>query len=239
MTERSSPPEAPRDPRELPLYRLTEAAQYLRIPLSTLRGWIVGWDYRTKGGTRRAVPLLRPPDGARPDKLLSFYNLVECHILASLRRLHRIPMHKVRKAIRRATEGKKGARHPLLRARLAAEGADLLIDRGGGQEDQDGQCVFFFAVERPVGRIEWDPSGALPIRLYPWVSGDDPKAAPRIEIDPERASGRPVIAGTAIPTAVVAARHRAGESVAALAGEYGLDPSIIEDALRCEIRRAA
>lgn len=237
MDERSSTPVTPRDPRELPLYRVTEAAQYLGIPVSTLRGWIAGWEYHTKGGTRRAAPLLRPPDGAGPDRLLSFYDLVECHILASLRRLHQIPMHKVRKAIRRATAGKKGAQHPLLRARLAAESADLVIDRGGGQEDQDGQCVFFFAVERPVGRIAWDPSGAVPIRLYLWISGADPSAPSRIEIDPERASGRPVIAGTAIPTAAVAARHRAGESIAALAGDYGLDYSMIEDALRCELRK--
>lgn len=238
MEGRSPAPGSTRDPRDLPLYRLTEAAHYLRVPVSTLRGWIAGWDYRTRRGTRRATPLIRAPSGAEAERLLSFYNLVEAHILAQLRRLHRIPMHKVRKAIRRA-EDKKGVRHPLFHARLAAEGADLVIFVGRGQEDQDGQCVFFFAVERPVGRIDWDPGGALPLRLYPWVSGEDASGPRRIVIDPERAAGRPLIAGTAIPTAAVAARHRAGESVVALAGEYGLDPSSIEDALRCEIRRAA
>jgi uncharacterized protein (DUF433 family) len=238
MEGRSPAPGSPRDPRDLPLYRLTEAAHYLRVPVSTLRGWLTGWDYRTRRGTRRAAPLIRSPGEAEPERLLSFYNLVESHILAQLRRLHRIPMHKVRKAIRRA-EGKKGTQHPLFHARLAAEGADLVILRGGAQEDQDGQYVFFFAAERPVGRIDWDASGALPLRLYPWVSGEDASEPRRIVIDPERASGRPLIAGTAIPTAVVAARHRAGESVLALSGEYGLDPSSIEDALRCELRGAA
>ena len=55
---------APEDPRELRLYRLAEAAHYLRVPVSTLRGWISGFDYHVRSGTRRAAPLIRPP--ARP-----------------------------------------------------------------------------------------------------------------------------------------------------------------------------
>jgi len=229
---------APKDPRELPLYRLAEAAHYLRVPVSTLRGWISGFDYHVRSGTRRAAPLIRPPEGASPDRLLSFLNLVEAHILASLRRLHHVPMHRVRTVLRLAG-GRRGTRHPLLHARLSPDGQDLVIDREGGLMDPRGQRVFPFAAPRPFGRIEWDAGSALPVRLYPLISGDGPRAPQRIVIDPERAAGRPIIAGTQIPTAVVAARHRAGESVSALAGEYGLDPSSIEDALRCAFPRAA
>jgi uncharacterized protein (DUF433 family) len=66
------------------------------------------------------------------------------------------------------------------------------------------------------------------------VSGEDARGPRRIVIDPERAAGRPLIAGTDIPTAVIAARHREGASVLELAGEVGLDAASIEDALRCE-----
>src|SRR3954471_14661311 len=93
-------PAEPPDPRETPLYTVSEAARYLHVPVSTLRGWISGWVYGTRGGARRAQALIQPPLGAKPPKLLSFSNLAEAHVLASIRRVHRIPMHKIRKVIR-------------------------------------------------------------------------------------------------------------------------------------------
>jgi uncharacterized protein (DUF433 family) len=58
-------------------------------------------------------------------------------------------------------------------------------------------------------------------------------------IDPRIAFGRPVLVGTGIPTAVVAERYKAGESVDDLAGDYGRDRLEIEEALRCELDVAA
>ena len=44
--------------------------------------------------------------------------------------------------------------------------------------------------------------------------------------------------GSGIPTAVIAERYKAGESIADLAEDYGEDPLNIEEAVRCELQPA-
>lgn len=56
-----------------------------------------------------------------------------------------------------------------------------------------------------------------------------------IVIDPQVSFGRPVLAGTGIPTAVIAERYIAGESVDDLADDYGRRRLEIEEAIRCEL----
>ena len=94
-------------------------------------------------------------------------------------------------------------------------------------------------IEASLARIEWQ--SGLAARLYPWVrSGADLAQQPKtIMLDPRLGFGQPVIAGTGIEARVVAGRYRAGESVLALAQDYAVDVSFIEDAIRCETREAA
>jgi uncharacterized protein (DUF433 family) len=56
-----------------------------------------------------------------------------------------------------------------------------------------------------------------------------------IEVDPRRAFGRPVLAGTSAPAEDVAARFLAGEGVAALAADYDAPGEQIEEAIRCSL----
>jgi uncharacterized protein (DUF433 family) len=60
-------------------------------------------------------------------------------------------------------------------------------------------------------------------------------------IDPKVSFGRPVVAGTGIPTAVLAERFKAGDTISELADDYGANADAIEDAIRCEldVRHAA
>lgn len=44
--------------------------------------------------------------------------------------------------------------------------------------------------------------------------------------------------GSGIPTAVIAERYKAGESIQDLAADYGRAPEEIEEAIRCELRLA-
>ena len=87
-------------------------------------------------------------------------------------------------------------------------------------------------------RIERDEEG-LAVRLYPFTRrlGED---TPRlIAIDPRVAFGRPVIAGTRIPTAEVAERFKAGDSIDDLLREYDASPAQVHEAIRCELPNAA
>ena len=72
---------------ETPIYGISEAAQYLRVPLTTLTYWV-------KEGRS---PLLKLASAAPPR--LSFNNLLECHVLSSLRSIYDVRIPKVRKAV--------------------------------------------------------------------------------------------------------------------------------------------
>ncbi len=84
-------------------------------------------------------------------------------------------------------------------------------------------------------RIDRDAKG-LPIKLYPFIRTQAPREQPRsVVIDPRVSFGRPVIAGTGIPTAVLAEQFKAGDPVPVLAKEYGADEEAVWDAIRCEL----
>ncbi len=87
-------------------------------------------------------------------------------------------------------------------------------------------------------RVEWDAAGVV-ARLYPFTrkrTPDEPKA---VVIDPRISFGRPVLAGSGIPTAVIAERYKAGESIDELADDYGRERLAIEEAIRCELEETA
>ena len=85
------------DRRERPTYAVTEAALYLGVPKSTLRSWVYGRYYQTKHGPKFFRPIIEPAD---PTKcLLSFYNLVEAHVLSSTRIDYRIQLKHIRSAV--------------------------------------------------------------------------------------------------------------------------------------------
>jgi uncharacterized protein (DUF433 family) len=58
-------------------------------------------------------------------------------------------------------------------------------------------------------------------------------------MNPKIAFGRPVIAGTNIPTAIISSRITAGETIDELAEDYDLRPGEIFEAVRWELARAA
>lgn len=64
-----------------------------------------------------------------------------------------------------------------------------------------------------------DPKGLF--RFFPFVVQPGPSEPKTIEINPMVGFGKPVIAGTAISTAIIASRFNARESVTDLASEYG------------------
>ncbi len=77
------------------MYAIGEAAVYLGVPRSTLRTWVRGHDYRVQNETRTMKPLIK----ADPSGLLSFNNLTEAYVLASLTRRFDLPLQRVRTAL--------------------------------------------------------------------------------------------------------------------------------------------
>lgn len=218
-------------------YSIGEAAHLLRLPPSTVRVWVRGQAYRTRSGNRAAAPVIRLDDPRK--RTLSFRNLVELHVLASLRRTHRISLRKVRTAVR-YLERKFEEQHPLASRRLWTDGKDLLVHEFGKliNASQQGQLEIAEIVERFLERVEHDPDG-LPIRLFPAMTRHLGSTSRVIVIDPRVQFGRACLVACGAPTAEIAERFDAGESTDALAADFGTTRDAIEAALRFEARRAA
>jgi uncharacterized protein (DUF433 family) len=229
-------PARDQDPREAPAYGIAEAAHYLGIPRATLRAWALGQCSSLDGERRLFKAVLRIAD--REHRLLSFYNLVEAHILDALRREHGLSLQKLRKALDFLAR-RMPSEHPLAWKRFATDGLHLFVEEVGRLTDvtQEGQMALLRILEAYLSRIEWDPQGRAR-QFYPFVrrrDRDDPKV---VVIDPAVSFGRPALAGTGIPTSVICERFKAGETFEELAHDYGREPGEIQEAIRCELRAA-
>ena len=216
------------DSAELPMYGLSEAALYLRVPIKTLEYWTMG---------RGKTPPLVEAAGRHP-RALSFMNLLDCHMLAAMRTLYDLRLPKIRKAVVYLSSH-SNFRHPLIEEPLYTNRVDVLIREMDRLVNisRGGQFVIPEIVGVYLARIERDPKGLF--KFFPFVrerSAGEPKF---IVIDPAIGFGKPVIAGTGISTAVIASRFNARESVPALAEEYGLEPQQVEEAIRWETRAVA
>jgi uncharacterized protein (DUF433 family) len=234
MTQKSLAP----DPRNLPVYSVTDAARYLTIPVGTLKPWLSGRSYPTEGGKRYLLPLIQRPIPNQPQ--LSFTNLVEAHVLRVIRQQHGIPLYKVRKALDYLEE-QFGLPHPLANVNFKTDGVNLFIEQVGKliNVSQDGQLAMEKTLAHLLKRIEWDAQG-IATRLFPLTRGENVPDSPKVlVIDTRVAFGRPVLVGTGIPTAVMAGRYKAGESMDDLAEDYGCERYQVEEAIRLEVPLAA
>ncbi len=202
------------DVRDFPRYSIPEAALYLRIPANTLRAWTLGQDYTTGAGKHRVFkPLIELADPE--NKLLSFYNLVEAHILRFTTEKSGIPLKNVRMAldyVHRKIPGK----HPLLTHKFETFGKDVFIqylDKTINATKQ-GQYAMRQVLEKYLALIPRDGYG-LPIRVFPIHSK-------RLAIDPLFSSGKPIVKDKGIMVSVLWGRSKSGESIADIARDYGL-----------------
>ncbi|GBD39350.1 Putative antitoxin VapB45 [bacterium HR37] len=217
------------DIRYLPCYRLSDAAFYLRVPISTLRAWV--------GRHHGFEPLITPAKD-RP-LLLSFINLVEAYVLAVMRRKYCISMPKIRQAMDYIRKEFK-SRHPLAEKEFETDGLHLFLRISGALVNitQRGQIEIEEVIKQYLRRIERDPRG-LPVRLYPFSRKGEPDEPRLIIIDPRISFGRPVLAERGISVEVIVERYRAGESIEELVRDYECTQGEIEEAIRYELWREA
>lgn len=222
--------------QDQPAYTIGAAAGYLGLPASTVRAWVKGQHYRADGESRKYVPLITPADPI--NGMLSFRNLVELHVLSVIRRFHGIPMGRMRTAID-YMKNVFGTEHPLADIPVETDGAEVLVEQLEDLVSASGagQTMIRGVVEQYLQRIDRDADGN--IWLYPFTRSSDHAEQPKlVKMDPRIAFGRPVVAGTGVPTAMLGERYRAGESIQQLADDYGLDQLLIEEAIRCEMKAA-
>jgi uncharacterized protein (DUF433 family) len=208
--------------RDFPAYGAVEAAHCLALPPATVRWWAVGDE-------KRGLPALIKPAAEGP-LCLSFLNLVELYVIASMRRGHGVSMPRLRRAMERS-----GHARPLIAETFWTEGGDVFIERYSKYFNVSArapaQAVIKATLEKSMRRVERDTKG-LAMRFSPWLN--NPAEPYWVEVDPERASGRLVVAKTAIPTEAIAERFFAGETSADLAADFDLSQLQVDAAVRWE-----
>lgn len=220
-----------------PAYPVTDAARYLHIPVGTLRSWLHGRYYPTKKeGKQYFEPLIQRPDLDLPQ--ISFTNLVEAHVLRSIRKIHGVRLDKVRSALD-YLDKQFQMPHPLARVEFQTDGVNLFVESIGRlvSVSENGQLAIKAVLKSLLTRVEWNEEG-IAARLFPTTHAtpESSQAEPRsVAIDPRVSFGRPVVVGTGIPTIAIAERYEAGESPESIADDLDCELSQIHDAIRFEL----
>lgn len=224
------------DRRNIPSYGISEASHYLRIPRSTIRYWVLGRSSRYLA-VRATKPIIQRP--RQDSKELSFINLVELFVLDSLRRAHRIPLPKIRRALNYLIKEFPSSR-PLIDKEFETDGVNIFINQLDRLINitEAGQLAIKECVKQYLRRVERDLHG-IPLRLYPVTMKDLHSTPQTIVIDPFVSYGRPAIVRRGVATAIIAERLWAGESSKDLMKDYDLEPDELDEAIRCELRAKA
>jgi len=219
-----------KDFRDSQAYSIPEVSHYLNMPASTIRYWVSG-----QGGAHE--PVIVPASAGTPT-LLSFFNLIEVHILGTITKEYSVKLQKVRSALEYLYRNFETP-HPLVKHSFETDGSNLFIEHLGQliNISEDGQQAMRELLDAALKRIEWDNEG-LPTRLFPFTHSDIKKSPSIVVIQPGIAFGRPVIVGSGIPTEIIAERYKAGDSVQDLASDYERKTEEIEEAIRCELKAA-
>lgn len=233
---------AQEDRRSKPVYSIEEAAGYLRIPINTLRAWTIG---RLKANGRGSYePVLQLVN--QELRRLSFYDLVEAHILRAAVDQN-VPLQQLRRGLAYLRKMHPASPRPLLTYDFLTDGKNLLVGGMLGSKKKDQEALLNAS---GYGQLEMTPMIEEHIQLvkrfdeYLTLVGRDRTKMPDtlfprdgghvVSITSGVVSGRPVIEGTRIPTSVVAQRFHAGEDLKTLAKDYHLPKEKIEAAIKYE-----
>jgi len=223
------------DPRELALYTPADAACYLGINPQTLSNWLWGRTYSTIGGEKFFAPVVEPADPE--NKLLSFFNLAELHVLGAARYKHKIGFPAIRRAMD-TIQQRYPSDHPLISREFKTNGIDLFVQKITEDENLSNpeQMNFKVIMDTFLEHVILDKD-ELAKKVFPLIEGQpDDKI---ISITYGISSSQPVIDGFGVPVWLIHDRYSGGESVAALAEDFDIPIPKIERAINYFERRAA
>jgi hypothetical protein len=180
------------DIRNQPAYTVAEAARHLKVAPATVRSWTADRTYPRGAGAAHSSPLICPSKNSPPT--LSFWNLIEAHVVRSLRTDHTVEADALRAAIRYVEQTLRVERL-LVSPELSTEAGQLLLDRYGQMIELSAsrQVAMRRRFTEHLARLEWD-EWKFPVRLFPFTSSDVISSARSITINAKVAFGRPVLA---------------------------------------------
>lgn len=194
-----------------------ETARHLQLPPSTLSYWL-------KEQAEGEALVHRVPPAKRGWPSIPFIAVVEAHVLRSLRNLglSKKKIHDAAAAVRREFNTSYG----LATRRIATDGIDIFVSYVDADlvRAHDGKIPIREIIDEHLRYITWDEVDGSPARL---TLKQYPDVAP-VVIDPRFGWGAPVITTNNVQVDMVVRLWRAGESLDAVAEEYGLSRDVAE-----------
>jgi uncharacterized protein (DUF433 family) len=178
----------------------------------------------------RAAAVIRTPDESGR---LSFNNLIEVHVLRSLRIRHDVRLDRVREALDVA-QSRYGIQRLLISEELRFDAGRLFLDHYGTVSEltRSEQIGIRGVLDASLKRIEFGAAG-LPRDFYP-IERATEAGRKLILVSPLVSFGRPVITRLGVSTRVIADRLNAGESEESVMRDYGLERDELEEAAAYE-----
>jgi uncharacterized protein (DUF433 family) len=212
-----------RDPRfTAPLYTIQEAAYFVRRPLATVRGWVLG-----------SEPLVSSTlSSIRGEAEVPFIGLAEAVVVNFLRR-HRISMQKIRRALD-ALEKEMTLEYALASRRLETDGVEVFFRYAEAEDDEEvghlaelirQQYVLDGIVDKGLRIVSFSDDGWAGRLVLPFGGRE------LIEVDPQRAFGKPLFIHGGAPLVSVLERLHAREPMASVARDFEVPVEDIEELL--------
>ena len=225
----------------VPLYTVAEAARFLGVAPSTFGTWAKGYTRHPVGrSTVRSKAIVTAVPGTPGHATVPFVGLAEGMVVAAFREA-RISMQQIRKAVA-ILEREIGVGHALASRRLYTDGAAVLFDYAERRGDAElagltqvvsQQRVFPEVMQEYLRRIDYGADGWAARLASPATRGR------LVVVDPEQSFGQPIFVHGAVRVEDVLDRWKAGETIAAVAADFGVPPADVEDYLRVALPVAA
>jgi uncharacterized protein (DUF433 family) len=224
----------------IPLFTRTEAAHYVRTPVSTARNWISGYGFAVSSGSKRADPLVHSVPAARGRPSIPFIGIVDLLVLSGFRKTG-LSMQKIRKAIDVLSQEIHSSAL-LAHQRLYTDGAEVLWEyaRTSGDEEigslvepSSRQTVFVEAIRQYITLIDYDPfMWAYRVSLPEFVPAD-------VVVDMDRGFGVPILDRYGVPVHEITDRFFYGkDTIEDIAADLGIKAADVESVIQAAPRAA-
>lgn len=200
-----------------PLYSQAEVAQIVVAPRSTVSTWASGYVTGTGSIQPPVLSHVVPGRGIT----VPFLALAEAYVLTAFRKAG-LPLQRIRPAVDAITS-EIGLDYALASDLLMTDGVEVLRRSGDPAEQRlvvvrNGQAVFTEAVRDYLRFIDFGDLGvASSIRLPRFERAE-------VRVTPTINGGQPTLTARGVAVSSVLGRLRAGDGVAEVADDYGLDP---------------
>ena len=217
----------PSEIKLMPAYPLTEAARYLHAKPSTLHAWLHGRAYRV-GQERRWSKAVLASDRSKGEPL-SFLDLVEAHVLLSIRNGYGIPLKRFRTAMEYLREV-GGDLHFLAHRDFYHDRRDLFVklDDKLVSLSERGQLVDKEIIAEGLKQLVYGNDGYA-TRFFPRRGSERQES---IVLDPAINFGHPCLVRIGVGVEAISTRFMTGEKITDLAADYGATADEIEEAIR-------